>query len=194
MNNLFNILSVNFTSFYSQLNEVGKLVFLVAVLLFFILIILIIIMMLQKTIADRQLKLIYEDEKDLDDFKNIENLDIRKIDINNEKTVDLRNIVDELKKHPQAENISDIYEDEQEKTAIISYQELLKAASGVVSNEPIVKKIEPNVEVKPKREEIFSSVFTPDQQPVYKEKVKEEVKTNDSDVFLNSLKNFRSNL
>ena len=41
------------------------------------------------------------------------------------KKLDLKNIVDELNK---AKIETDLYEDEQEKTAIISYQELLKAS------------------------------------------------------------------
>lgn len=162
---------MNFSSFYTQLNDIGKLVFIIVLLLFLILIILIIIMLFQKD--DNKYKLIYEDDiiKDND------------IDEENEKTRNLKNIVDELNKAKIDK--TDLYEDEQEKTAIISYQELLKAAQ------------EEKIEEPKKKPEIFSSVYGPNEVPQYKEKEKmvEERKENfDSETFLKSLKDFRSNL
>lgn len=203
MYNIFNFLSVNFINFYNELNNVGKLVFFIAVLLFLVLIVLIVIMLIQKSMSDRQVELIHETEKQLD-RKEQENITNNDIDMNNEKTRDLKNIVDELKKiDSDKKDATDMYEDEQEKTAIISYQELLKAANENVV-EPTIKKVElPKVETvlpiieepKQKKPEIFSSVFTPSQEPIYKNsKNNIEILFNDDETFLNSLKEFRNNL
>ena len=177
INNFF----VNFTSFYGNLNEIGRLVFLITVLLFLILMVLVVIMLLQKTMSERQLDLIYEDEIKHEEPKQ----DIEEIDIENEKTKNLKDIVDELKNYEKPDK-TDIYEDEQEKTAIISYQELMKAADSMKVEEPKIQKIEPE---STKRKEIFSSVFTPSQKPVYKEK-----QYNENEAFLSNLKEFRNNL
>jgi hypothetical protein len=198
MEGVFDFLITNFNTFYKDLNNVGRLVFFIAVMLFLILVVLIIIMFIQKAIAVRQIKLLQEDEKNLELKKETENIETTDIDLKNEKTRDLKNIVEELKRANEGKkDETDLYEDEQEKTAIISYQELLKAANGEKTDEPIIKKIEISdpVDARSKRQEIFSSVFTPNQEPVYKES-KEEMKLaySDNDSFLNSLKEFRNNL
>jgi biopolymer transport protein ExbD len=198
MEGVFDFLITSFNTFYRDLNDVGKLVFFIAIILLLILIVLIIIMFIQKTMAVRQIKLLQKNEKNLELKKDIETVDTTDIDLKNEKTRDLRNIVEELKRvSEEKKDTTDLYEDEQEKTAIISYKELLKAANGEKSDEPIIKKIEINdiPTEKPKRQEIFSSVFTPNEQPIYKES-KEEMKLaySDNDSFLNSLKEFRNNL
>ncbi len=187
MSNLGLIL-MNFSSFYMQLNDVGRLVFVIVLLLFFILVILIVIMMFQKTISNRHIKLVCYDDNKLAN-KDVSNVEI---DENNEKTRNLKSIVDELSKVSGVDP-TDKYEDEQERTAIISYQELLKAARGEETIKPIISKIEP------RKQEVFSSVFAPEEIPVYKEEVKieEPIKNNqvnESDTFLKSLKEFRSNL
>lgn len=186
MNNLSLIL-MNFSSFYMQLNDVGRLVFIIVLLLFLILIILVITMIFQKNVVDNNLKLIFDDEDKI--INN--NVDHVEVDINNEKTRNLKSIVDELSKISAADQ-TDKYEDEQERTAIISYKELLKAA-----NEESMA----NTVSEPKKQEVFSSVFAPTEIPVYKEPeeikiVEQTIKKNsiDSDTFLKSLKEFRSNL
>ena len=195
--NFFNFLVSNFSNFYNNLNDIGKLVFFITIILFLILIILIIIMLFQKKISDKQLSLVYEDERKLDNIEKIEDIKDSDIDIENEKTRDLKNIVDELQKITQKGSVSDIYEDEQEKTAVISYKELLKAANNETPDQPAIRKIE-TTEYKPmpqKKKDIFSSVFTPEQQPIYKDdKAESNNSYNDAEVFLNSLKEFRSNL
>lgn len=181
MYDFVNVLSINFASFYSELNDIGRLVFFITLLLFLILVVLVFIMILQKsiqkTLENKQLKLLRQEEK---------------INISNVNTDSkLQNIVSELQKaQEEKKEITDIYEDDQEKTAIISYKELLKFANGEETKEPIVKKIEPST---PKKQEIFSSVFGPNQEPVYKEE-KKDTKEYDGDNFLVSLKEFRNNL
>lgn len=155
------LILMNFTSFYTQLNEIGKLVFIIVLLLFLILIILIVIMIFQKD--DSKYKIIYEDDVAKDNG----------IDEENEKTKNLKNIVNELNKAKV--DRTDLYEDEQEKTAIISYQELLKAAQ------------EERVDDEKKPEILSSNEVS--QNNV--ENVKERI---DGEAFLNSLKNFRKNL
>lgn len=201
MNNILNFLSINFTNFYSELNEVGKLVFLIAILLFLILIVLVSIMLIQKSLADKQAKIMRQDEIKLEQIKKTNTVEEIDINCDNEKTKDLRNIVEELKKaSAEKKDVTDIYEDEQEKTAIISYQELIKKANSEYTDQPIIRKIEASefeliIQEKPKTQEIFSSVFTPNQEPIYKETKKDvNIAYNDSEVFLRSLKEFRNNL
>ena len=191
MKNNVGLFLVNFTNFYAELNDLGRLVFIIVVLLFVILIVLIFIMIFQKTMTDRQLKLIYEDDQILDKVEEeLEKSNVKVED--NDKTRRLKNIVEELEKASTKAEVSDVYEDEQEKTAIISYKELLKAARGEEPEKPVVSKIEPVIE-KPKKQEVFSSVFTPNQKQVIKEKSEEKTFT-DNENFLNSLKEFRNNL
>lgn len=169
----FNLVLMSISNFYTQLNDIGRLVFIIVLLLFLILIILIVIMMFQKD--DKKYTLVFDD-KDINDIKDGD------IDENNEKTKNLKYIVDELNK--ARVDKTDLYEDEQEKTAIISYQELLKAAQ------------EEKIEEPKKKPEVFSSVFGPNEVPNYEpEQPKEENKEQiDSETFLKSLKDFRSNL
>ena len=164
----FDVFISNVLEFYSQLNDVGKIVLFIAIMLFFVLIILTIIMIFQKSSNDKQLKLIYEDEKALEDPKK--SIDKVKVDENNEKTKDLKDIVEKLKDYEKRSN-TDMYEDEQEKTAVISCDELLKIKEEVK---------------KPERKEVFSSVYTSNDQVKYKE--------DKNEAFLDSLKEFRSNL
>ncbi|MDD2625479.1 MAG: hypothetical protein GX032_00015 [Tenericutes bacterium] len=167
--NILNIYILNFSSFYDRLNEVGKLVFYVVLLLFLILIVLIVMAVLQNNtkqiIENKQLKLIKEDEKKLEEIKKSTNVDIS-IDESNEKTKDLKKIVDEIKKvtYDVNEDVTDIYEDEQEKTAVISYEELLKGTT-------------PNSNVTIPKEESYK---VPDYDI--------------NETFLKSLKEFRKNL
>jgi hypothetical protein len=197
MESVFNFLVTSFDTFYKDLNDIGRLVFFIAIILFLVLVVLIIIMFIQKAIVVRQIKLLQKDEQNIELKKEKSNVETADIDLKNEKTRDLREIVEELKRATEGKkDVTDLYEDEQEKTAIISYKELLKAANGEKTDEPIIKKIEiNNVEEKPKRQEIFSSVFTPNQEPVYKES-KNDMKLaySDNESFLNSLKEFRNNL
>lgn len=129
--NLLSIYVLNFSSFYDRLNEVGKLVFYVVLLLFLILIVLIVMAVLQNStkeaIQNKQIRLLKEDEKKLEELKKSNKVDIT-IDETNEKTKDLKKIVEEIKKvtYDVKEDVTEIYEDEQEKTAVISYEELIK--------------------------------------------------------------------
>jgi len=166
----FNEIISNISVFYLELNDIGRMVFFIAVMLFFVLLILTIIMIFQKSGNDKQLKLIYEDEKVLENPKKLSSIENIKIDETNEKTRDLKDIVDKLKSYEKKDH-TDIYEDEQEKTAVISCEELMRIKEEIK---------------KPEKKEVFSSVYTSSEQVKYKE--------NNNEAFLNSLKEFRNNL
>lgn len=130
---LFNLYFLSFNSFYDRLNEVGKLVFYIVLLLFLILIVLIIIAVLQnntnETIRKKKIRILREDEKKLDIINKQDNSKMNiSVDETNEKTRDLKKIVDQIKmvtEEPK-KDIREIYEDEQERNAVISYSELIK--------------------------------------------------------------------
>lgn len=167
--NLLSIYILNFSSFYDRLNEVGKLVFYVVLLLFLILIVLIVMAVLQNStkeaIQNKQIRILKEDEKKLDEIKKSNKVDIS-IDESNEKTKDLKKIVEEIKKvtYDIKEDVTENYEDEQEKTAVISYEELIKGSN-----------VDTNITVP--REETYKV-------PEY----------DANETFLKSLKEFRKNL
>ncbi len=167
--NLLSIYILNFSSFYDRLNEVGKLVFYVVLLLFLILIVLIVMAVLQNStkeaIQNKQIRILKEDEKKLDEIKKSNKVDIS-IDESNEKTKDLKKIVEEIKKvtYDVKEDVTENYEDEQEKTAVISYEELIKGSN-----------VDTNITVP--REETYKV-------PEY----------DANETFLKSLKEFRKNL
>ncbi len=167
--NLLNIYLLNFSSFYDRLNEVGKLVFYVVFLLFLILIVLIVMAVLQsntKTVIEqKQIKILKEDERRLEELKRTNKVEIR-VDEANEKTRDLKKIVDQIKMVTSEEpkDVTDVYEDEQEKTSVISYEELVKGNNV-------------NVTSAVQKEETY------------------KIPAHDSnEVFLKSLKEFRKNL
>lgn len=206
------------TNYFSSLNSAGQALFIVGVLLIITFIVLLIIVLKPEK---NDIKKIYG-ESPLTDrenafeekMKDIDNVSEKDINIENDKTRNLKNIVDELKQIEQKNNESVIdkiqrYEDDQEDTAIISVEELLKANKPFAYEKPIkptprVEKkddfddmiideedtkeikivgiLDKNKEVRPiERREIFSSVFT-------------EPKKDDNKEFLNNLKEFRNNL
>lgn len=98
------------------------------------------------------------------------------------------------------ENI-DKYEEEQEENAVISYQELLDRKMAL-NNEykEEVKKVEENIEEKPKTTKFSNSEFI---SPIFgrvnktnnnEEIIKDTEEDNNDDDFLNNLKQFRNNL
>lgn len=213
----------NLTNYFLNLNSAGQALFIVGILLIITFIILLIVVFKPEK---NKVKKIYgenaitDSENIFDEkMKDIDNIGIDDINLDNDRTRNLKNIVDELKlvetkSAPTMNEIIEAYEDEQEDTAIISVEELLKNKNSFtyekrdlettqVYNKPLIEETKiveeelfmedisheltgqlPVVEEKkytPKRE-IFSSVYT---------------NTNDDDnneAFLNSLKQFRSNL
>lgn len=131
---LVNLYFLNFSSFYDRLNDVGRLVFYIVLLLFFILIVLIIMAILQnntvETLKQKRIQALKEDERKLEEIKKSTNKIDIPIDENNEKTRDLKKIVDQIKQVTSdvKQDLTDMYEDEQEKTAVISYDELIKGS------------------------------------------------------------------
>ena len=121
-------------NYFSSLNTAGQALFVVGVLLIITFIVLLIIVLKPEK---NKIKKIYgeseitDNENDFEEkMKDIDNIKDADINLNNDRTRNLKSIVDELKtmeaKTPTQEEIIQKYEDEQEDTAIISVEELLK--------------------------------------------------------------------
>lgn len=221
----------NITNYFTNLNNAGQALFIVGVLLIITFIVLLVVVFK----PDRnKVKKIYgespitDSERILEEkMKDIDNISINDINIENDRTRNLKSIVDELKQietktTPTVMERIEAYEDEQEDTAIISVEELLKSNKPVtyerrnleatqVYNKQLIKpEVKPEKKIieddfymedvsedtrkMPKiveekkytpRREIFSSVYAEPSQ----------TKNDDNnEAFLNSLKEFRSNL
>ena len=201
----------NIINYFESLNGVGQALFIVGVLLVITFIVLLIFVLK----PEPKSKKVYGEnsythsEAELEEkLKDIDNITDDDININNDKTRNLKSIVDELKnvenKNTTLEEMIERYEDEQENTAIISVEELLKKNKPFsyerkdtrlaydnkkdddmhfIDDTDELKKITPEEEKKyVKEREVFSSVYTSTN--------KEE----DNDELLNSLKEFRNNL
>lgn len=202
----------NIINYFESLNGVGQALFIVGVLLVITFIVLLIVVLK----PEPKSKKVYGEnsythsEAELEEkLKDIDNITDDDINIDNDKTRNLKSIVDELKsvenKNTTLEEMIERYEDEQENTAIISVEELLKKNKPFsyerretrlpydnkkddddmlfIDDTDELKKITPEEEKKyVKEREIFSSVYTSTN--------KEE----DNEELLNSLKEFRNNL
>lgn len=202
----------NIINYFESLNGVGQALFIVGVLLVITFIALLIVVLK----PEPKSKKVYGEnsythsEAELEEkLKDIDNITDDDINIDNDKTRNLKNIVDELKsvenKNTTLEEMIERYEDEQENTAIISVEELLKKNKPFsyerretrlpydnkkddddmlfIDDTDELKKITPEDEKKyVKEREVFSSVYTSTN--------KEE----DNEELLNSLKEFRNNL
>ncbi len=210
----------NIINYFTNLNSAGQALFVIGILLIITFIILLIVVL--KPDKNKAKKIYGEspisDRENLfeEKMKDIDNISDEDINLDNDRTRNLKNIVDELKlveakEEPSLMERIEAYEDEQEDTAIISVEELLKANKGYtyerktiettkVYSKPLIEEKELTdddfimedvsheftqplkvVEKKPKRE-IFSSVYT------------EQTNNEDNESFLNSLKEFRNNL
>ena len=123
----------NIINYFESLNGVGQALFIVGVLLVITFIVLLIVVLK----PEPKSKKVYGEnsythsEAELEEkLKDIDNITDDDININNDKTRNLKSIVDELKsvenKNTTLEEMIERYEDEQENTAIISVEELLK--------------------------------------------------------------------
>lgn len=202
----------NIINYFESLNGVGQALFIVGVLLVITFIALLIVVLK----PEPKSKKVYGEnsythsEAELEEkLKDIDNITDDDINIDNDKTRNLKCIVDELKsvenKNTTLEEMIERYEDEQENTAIISVEELLKKNKPFsyerretrlpydnkkddddmlfIDDTDELKKITPEEEKKyVKEREVFSSVYTSTN--------KEE----DNEELLNSLKEFRNNL
>lgn len=201
----------NILNYFTSLNSAGQALFIIGVLLVITFIILLVIVFKPEK---NKIKKIYGESAATDkefDFeekmKNIDNIDVNDINIENDKTRNLKSIVDELKNIENKSNYNvpkdriEMYEDEQEDTAIISIEELLKSNKPMVyerkekdvinnnsnSNETnynSVNSVKNDDYVIPKRE-IYSSVYANNNEKAIQE---------NNEKFLNSLKEFRNNL
>ena len=212
----------NIGNYFTNLNTPGQALFIVGVLLVITFIVLLIIV-LKPEKNDK--KKVYGESVESDretifeeKMKDIDNVSEKDINIENDRTRNLKSIVDELKSIEAQNSRSvmseiDRYEAEQENTAIISIEELLK------SNRPVTyAKREPKVEVTPKKvvddfdiideedTKEIKIIGTLDELNKKKEEnkytPKREVfssvfadkKEEDNKQFLNNLKEFRNNL
>lgn len=221
----------NITNYFTNLNNAGQALFIVGVLLIITFIVLLVVVFK----PDRnKVKKIYgespitDSERILEEkMKDIDNISINDINIENDRTRNLKSIVDELKQietkaTPTVMDRIEAYEDEQEDTAIISVEELLKSNKPVtyekrnldatqVFNKPLVKP-----EVKPEKKIIEDDFYIEDvseetrkmpkiveekkytpKREIFSSVYAEPTKTKNDDnneAFLNSLKEFRSNL
>ena len=118
-------------NYFSSLNTAGQALFVVGVLLIITFIVLLIIVLKPEK---NKIKKIYgeseitDNENDFEEkMKDIDNIGDADINLNNDRTRNLKSIVDELKtmeaKTPTQEEIIQKYEDEQEDTAIISIEQ-----------------------------------------------------------------------
>lgn len=200
----------NILNYFTSLNSAGQALFIIGVLLVITFIVLLVIVFKPEK---NKIKKIYGESAATDkeyDFeekmKNIDKIDVNDINIENDKTRNLKSIVDELKNIENKSNYSvpkdriEMYEDEQEDTAIISIEELLKSNKPMVyerkekdvinnsNNNEInynsVNSVKNDDYVIPKRE-IYSSVYANNNEKAIQE---------NNEKFLNSLKEFRNNL
>ena len=142
-------------NYFSSLNTAGQALFVVGVLLIITFIVLLIIVLKPEK---NKIKKIYgeseitDNENDFEEkMKDIDNIKDADINLNNDRTRNLKSIVDELKtmeaKTPTQEEIIQKYEDEQEDTAIISVEELLKHNNTFTYAKTEPKKIETKEEI-----------------------------------------------
>lgn len=207
------------TNYFTNLNDAGRALFIVGVLLVITFIVLLIVVFKPEK---NDIKKVYGESPETDrenafeeKMKDIDNVSEKDINIDNDKTRNLKYIVDELK-HVEDKNSTSVvdkieeYEDEQEDTAIISVEELLK------SNKPVTYAKKEYVEPV-KKDDDFDIIDEEDTKEIKivgildrSNKVNEEKKytprrevfssvfadTNDNknEDFLNDLKKFRNNL
>lgn len=215
----------NITNYFTNLNNAGQALFVVGVLLVITFIILLIVVLKPEK---NTVKKIYGESEITDKenafeakMKDIDNVDNSDINLENDRTRNLKNIVDELKQIENKNNQSVMdriqqYEDEQEDTAIISVEELLRTNQPITYakrevtyenavSEKIARVERPREEAKPKVDDDFLVIDEEDYQtgriPIVKEEKREvfssiytEPKKEGNEEYLNSLKRFRSNL
>lgn len=133
------------SNYFSSLNSAGQALFIVGVLLIITFIVFLIVVLKPEK---KQVKIYGEnpltdkENQVLEKLKDIDNISEYDINLENDKTKNLKTIVDELKNVDSKENesmdIIERYEDEQENTAVISVNELLRATENYSVKEPII--------------------------------------------------------
>lgn len=215
----------NITNYFLNLNTAGQALFIVGVLLIITFITLLIVVFKPEK---NKVKKIYGESPITDSenlfeekMKDIDNIGVDDINLENDRTRNLKSIVDELKQVEAKPPLSmmekiEVYEDEQEDTAIISVGELLKNNSFAyekrsveetkVYDKPIIKEQKPKISDDDLFMEDISHELT---QPI--KKIEEKVQprrevfssvfadstndtVNNNEAFLSSLKEFRNNL
>lgn len=211
-------------NYFTSLNAMGQALFIVGTLLVITFVILLIVVLKPEKKPNK----IYGENRltDIENqfeekMKDINNISLNDINLDNDKTKNLKTIVDELReletRSSSALNEIEKYELEQENTAIISVNELLKATRSFdVTNNEITnirrettvreeylyndsKPIENEtriVEEKQVRETVPASNTVP-RQEVFSSvfaNTEENSSEEDKEKFLNSLKEFRNNL
>ena len=213
------------SNYFLNLNSAGQALFIVGILLVFTFIVLLIVVLKPEK---NKVKKIYGESAISDTenifeekMKNINNISNDDINLDNDKTRNLKSIVDELRdveagNKPSLLDKIEAYEDEQENTAIISVGELLKINKELfrqreientqVYSKPIVEKnnnddlfmedISDELTKPVPVNEIEEKKYVPRREifsSVYTD-TNEVQKEENNEVFLNSLKHFRNNL
>jgi hypothetical protein len=140
-------------NFYLSLPDADKLIVYIILILLFILFILLVIMLEQKRVSN---KIIAKQAKPKEDIEVLDfDLGDTQIDENNEKTRNLKEITDKIQAVIDSRTIDlTKFEQDQEETSIISYNELMKSVGQKVepptekfSLPNLVRKIEVNEEL-----------------------------------------------
>lgn len=215
----------NITNYFLNLNTAGQALFIVGVLLVLTFIILLIVVLKPEK---NKVKKIYgesaiSDTENLfeEKMKDIDNIGNDDINLDNDKTRNLKSIVDELRdveagNKPSLLDKIEAYEDEQEDTAIISVGELLKINRELfrekqientqVYSKPIVEKKEnDDLFMEDISEELTKPIKVVEEKKyvprreifssVYTDTSEaKKVNNSNNEAFLNSLKQFRNNL
>lgn len=199
----------NISNYFSSLNSAGQALFVVGVLLIITFIIFLFVVLK----PEKKSKKIYgenplcdKENQVLEKLKDIDNLTEHDINLENDKTKNLKTIVDELKgfdtKNPEVMDVIEKYEDEQENTAVISVNELLKATEKSrekedyykepVVTEEIAKKSnetideflfnEPTINIEKKNEISFNAPIKPP-EPIKKSTAYENKYTPSKEIF-----------
>ncbi|MGI6329771.1 MAG: hypothetical protein ACOXZR_02805 [Bacilli bacterium] len=130
LNNFLSKIADNFHHYYENLTDESKLILFIIIILLFISVIILIMLLEKKNLKVMKItpkEILPKEEKKISpEFK---------IDVENEKTRNLKEITDKIKEDIDNKNINlTNFEQEQEETSIISYDELLKAVGQKETN------------------------------------------------------------
>lgn len=216
----------NIINYFLNLNGAGQALFIVGILLIITFVVLLIVVFKPDK---NKVKKIYGESPITDNenifeekMKDIDNIGIDDINLENDRTRNLKSIVDELKHVESKSSLSmmeriEMYEDEQEDTAIISVEELLKnnkpftyEKRSVEETKAYTKPLINETKEKISDDDLFMEDISHElTQPIKKIEEKAQPRreifssvfadsSNDmndnNEAFLNSLKQFRNNL
>lgn len=183
-------------NYFSSLNGAGQALFVVGILLVVTFIILLIVVFKPEKKPKKiygENKVVEEENTVLEKLKDINNVSVDDINLDNSRTKNLKSIVDELKSlenNPTSYyDMIEKYEDEQENTAVISVSELLRAKDAYNYSQTLIRRnaapkkevsepvsIEPQVSFEHKQTYKEEYLFEEDTAPIKKIQITEEKK------------------